>query len=180
MPLRPEILNVLTRSSAEDTWRAIIQSVTAIASAPLATVHAASEVIKRERDIGALDNFISASGWDLWRSFGDSVERTSDRLARWWAEPYGGKAVLILDGLSLRELPWLLQGVKERGFKLHELSVNGSELPGETNEFARALGFSNRSQLQNNGGGRSHRLQPAQTESYSAELVSYVEFVRQS
>jgi hypothetical protein len=165
MPLRPEILSVLTKSSAGDAWRAIIESITAIASAPLGTVNASSEVIKRDREIGAFDNFISASGWDLWRSFADSVERTSDRLARWWAEPYGGKAVLVLDGLSLRELPWLLQGVQERGFKLHELSVNASELPGETNEFARALGFGSRSQLQNNGGGRRHRLQPAQTES---------------
>ena len=92
------------------------------------------------------------------------VERTSDRLARWWAEPYSAKAVLILDGLSLRELPWLLQGAKERGFTLHEVTANASELPGETNEFAQALGFGSRSQLQNNGGGLAHRLQPAQTE----------------
>ena len=65
-----------------------------------------------------MDNFLSASGWDLWNSFGDSVERTSDRLARWWVEPFSAKAVLILDGLSLRELPWLLQGAKERGFTI--------------------------------------------------------------
>jgi hypothetical protein len=57
--------------------------------------------IKRDREIGALDHFLSSSGWDLWQAFGDSgVERTSDRLARWWAEPYSAKAVLILDGLS--------------------------------------------------------------------------------
>src|SRR5438093_2704843 len=45
-----------------------------------------------------------------------------------------------------------------------EVSANGSELPGETNEFARALGFAGRSKLQNNGGGFAHKLQPAQTE----------------
>ena len=66
--------------------------------------------------------------------------------------------MLILDGLSLRELPWLLQGAKERGFTLHEVTANASELPGETNEFAQALGFGSRSQLQNNGGGLAHRL----------------------
>lgn len=43
---------------------------------------------------------------------------------------FSAKAVLILDGLSLRELPWLLQGAKERGFKLHEVSASASELPG--------------------------------------------------
>lgn len=165
MALQPEVLNRLTKGSAADAWGVIVKSAVEIASKPLATGNAPSEVIKRDREIGALDNFLSASGWDLWQSFGAAVERTSDRLAHWWAEPYSAKAVLVLDGLSLRELPWLLQGAKERGFKLHEVSANASELPGETNEFARALGFGSRSQLQNNGGGLAHRLQPAQTES---------------
>ena len=165
MALQPEVLNRLTKGSAADAWGVIVKSAVEIASKPLATGNAPSEVIKRDREIGALDNFLSASGWDLWQSFGTAVERTSDRLARWWVEPYSAKAVLVLDGLSLRELPWLLQGAKERGFKLHEVSANASELPGETNTFARALGFGSRSQLQNNGGGLAHRLQPAQTES---------------
>ncbi|WP_396268233.1 hypothetical protein [Ideonella sp.] len=165
MALHPDVLKELTKGSATEAWRVIVKTAMEISSKPLAIGNAPSEVIKRDREIGALDNFLSASGWDLWNSFGDSVERTSDRLARWWAEPFSAKAVLILDGLSLRELPWLLQGVKERGFKLHEVSANASELPGETNEFARALGFGSRSQLQNNGGGLAHRLQPTQTES---------------
>ena len=165
MALHPDVLKELTKGSATDAWGVIVKTAMEISSKPLAVGNAPSEVIKRDREIGALDNFLSASGWDLWNSFGDSVERTSDRLARWWAEPFSAKAVLILDGLSLREMPWLLQGAKERGFKLHEVSANASELPGETNEFARALGFGSRSQLQNNGGGLAHRLQPAQTES---------------
>lgn len=165
MTLEPEILNALTSGSDEETWRVVIKSVIEIASMPFAADNASSEIIKRDREIGALDNFLSASGWDLWERFGESVERTSDRLARWWDATHGAKAVLILDGLSLRELPWLLQGASKRGFKLHELSANASELPGATNEFARALGFGSRSQLQNNGGGLTHRLQPSQTES---------------
>lgn len=169
MPLDAGVLNSLTKGTAEDAWRVIIQQAFEIASKPLAAANAPSEIIKRDREIGTLDHFLSTTGWDLWQTFGDTVERTSDRLARWWTEPgYGNssaKAVLILDGLSLRELPWLLQGAKERGFTLHEVSANASELPGDTNEFARALGFGSRSQLQNNGGGFAHRLQPAQTES---------------
>ena len=90
------------------------------------------------------------------------------RLIRWWNESgYGNskaKAVLILDGLSLRELPWLLQGAKQRGFILDEVTADVSELPGETNMFAQALGFNSRSQLQNNGGGHTHKLIPARTE----------------
>lgn len=164
MALDVGVLNSLTKGSAEDAWRVIINNAVAIASRPLAAGNAPSEVIKRDREIGTLDHFLSSTGWDLWQAFGDTVERTSDRLARWWTEPYSAKAVLVLDGLSLRELPWLLQGAKERGFTLHEVSANASELPGETNQFAQALGFGSRSQLQNNGGGLSHKLQPTHTE----------------
>ncbi len=164
MGLDANLLQRLTRGSVEEAWQAIVGSAVDIASKPLAPGNAPSEVIKRDREIGALDHFLSSSGWDLWQAFGDTVERTSDQLVKWWNEPYSAKAVLILDGLSLRELPWLLQGAKERGFALHQVTATASELPGETNEFARALGFGSRSQLQNNGGGLAHKLQPAHTE----------------
>ncbi|MEW6318007.1 MAG: hypothetical protein AB1670_16680 [Pseudomonadota bacterium] len=164
MVLDANVLQTLTKVSAAEAWRVIIDRSVAIASKPLAAGNAPSEVVRRDREIGVLDHFLATSGWDLWSSFGDVVERTSDRLVRWWKEPYSAKAVLILDGLSLRELPWLLQGAKERGFAVHEVGANASELPGETNEFARALGFGSRSQLQNNGGGLAHKLQPAHTE----------------
>lgn len=164
MAIDAGVLHRLTKGTPEDAWRVIINKAVEIASKPLAAGNAPSEITKRDREIGALDHFLSSSGWDLWQAFGDTVERTSDRLVRWWAEPYSAKAVLILDGLSLRELPWLLQGAEERGFTLHEITANASELPGETNEFARALGFGSRSQLQNNGGGLAHSFQPAHTE----------------
>ena len=57
-----------------------------------------------------------------WQAFGSTVERTSDRLVRWWDEPYSAKAVLILDGLSLRELPWLLQGLHPLGLTCKSLA----------------------------------------------------------
>lgn len=165
MALTTSALHALAQGSDSDAWRAIIEQAMEIAKKPLAAGNAPSEVVKRDREIGELDLFLSTSGWDLWDVFGSSVERTSDRLMRWWAEPFSAKAVLILDGLSLRELPWLLQGAQERGFTTHEISASASELPGETDEFARALGFGGRSKLQNNGGGQAHKLQPAQTES---------------
>lgn len=168
MSLNAALLHQLTKGSPKDAWRVIVDMVTDIASKPLTANSAPNEVAKRDREIGMLDYFLSSSGWDLWQTFNQpqisGVERTSDRLIRWWGEPYTAKAVLVLDGLSLRELPWLLQGAQERGLIVHGVSVNASELPGETNEFAQALGFSSRSQLQNNGGGTSHRLQPSQTE----------------
>ncbi|MGM1041457.1 hypothetical protein [Stenotrophomonas sepilia] len=165
MALNVATLQALTQCSDAGAWRVIIDHVVGIASRPLAAGNAPSEIVKRDREIGELDLFLSSSGWDLWQAFGGSVERTSGRLVRWWAEPFSAKAVLILDGLSLRELPWLLQGAKERGFATHEVSANASELPGETDEFARSLGFASRSKLQNNGGGLAHKLQAACTES---------------
>lgn len=164
MAIDAELLHHLTKGTPDDAWRVVIDKVVEIASRPLTTNNAPSEVTKRDREIGVLDYFLSSSGWDLWQAFGDTVERTSDRLMRWWGEPYGAKAVLILDGLSLREIPWLLQGAKDHGFTLHEVSANASELPAETNQFAQALGFGNRSQLQNDGGGLAHKLQPTKTE----------------
>jgi hypothetical protein len=164
MALPASVLNALTQGTDADAWRVIVKHAVEIASKALAAGNAPSEVVKRDREIGELDLFLSSSGWDLWQTFSGSVERTSDRVVRWWAEPFSAKAVLILDGLSLRELPWLLQGAKERGFTLHEVSATASELPGETDEFARALGFAGRSKLQSNGGGLAHKLQPAQTE----------------
>ena len=148
MALDAGILQRLTQGTAADAWSFIIERTLDIASRPLAEGNAPGEVVKRDREIGELDLFLASSGWDLWRCFGQSeisgVERTSDRLARWWAEPsYGNsaaRAVLVLDALSLRELPWLLQGAKERGFTLQGVTATASELPGETNEFARALG----------------------------------------
>lgn len=164
MALPASVLYALTQGTDADAWRVIVKHAVETASKPLAAGNAPSEVVKRDREIGELDLFLSSSGWDLWQTFSGCVERTSDRVMRWWAEPFSAKAVLILDGLSLRELPWLLQGAKERGFTLHEVSATASELPGETDEFARALGFAGRSKLQSNGGGLAHKLQPAQTE----------------
>ena len=164
MAIDPTTLERLLKESSPDAWRLVIERAIAIALPALGAGNAPGEVTKRDREIGTLDLFLAACGWDLWRDFGTAVERTSARLVRWWAEPFTAKAVLILDGLSLRELPWLIEGAEKRGFTLHGVTAYASELPSETNAFARALGFGSRSQLQNNGGGGNHKLTPARTE----------------
>ena len=115
-------------------------------------------------EVGTLDHFLASIAWDLWKDFGSVVERNAEKLVAWWAEPYGAKAVLILDGLSLRELPWIVEGAKERGFTVHRATAYGAEVPSETNAFAHALGFNSRGQLQNKRGGTAHRLTPCATE----------------
>jgi hypothetical protein len=160
-------LDLLQKSISGDpsaAWQAITDHALSICSGSIAKDTATRVVTQRDRDIGKLDHFLSTSGWDLWKNFGTSVENNAAALRRWWAEPYDAKAVLILDGLSLRELPWLLEGAAARGFVVHKATAHGSELPPETNEFAKALGFASRSQLQNNGGGSAHGLKPACTE----------------
>lgn len=164
MALDAALMIGLVHDADHEAWRTIVAKALQVASKPLSPANAPSEIVKREREIGLLDQFVSSAAWDLWETFGDAVERNSTRLSRWWAEPYDAKAVLILDGLSLRELPWILQGARERGYSIGEISAFGSEIPGETNEFAKALGLGSRSQLQNNGGGQAHRLQPTATE----------------
>lgn len=164
MALNAEILHHLTSNSSQEAWNTILEHVVHIASQPLAPQSALREVTNRDQAIGLLDNFLTTSGWDLWQTFGDDVERTSDRLIKWWAQPHSAKAILILDGLSLREMPWLIQGAQQHGFTIHTQTVTASEIPGNTNAFAQALGFSTRSQLQNNSGGLSHKLTPATTE----------------
>ena len=177
MPLEVGVLRDLANGAPEDVWPEIVRMVIDIASAPLTARTASSQVSKRDRKIGEFDHFLSSGGWDLWQSFDDVVERTADRLLRWWSESYSAKAILILDGLSLRELPWLLQEAVERGFNLHDVSAHASELPGETNEFAQALGFRSRSQLENNRGGSSHKLQPTHTESVDLPWLDCAELV---
>ncbi len=172
MALGSDLLTDLTRGTARGAWRLIIERVLEITSAPLTESKAPAEVTRRDREVGELDHFLSACAWDLWHAFADpaacGVERTADRLARWWSEGasgvQAGRAVLILDGLSLRELPWLLQGAESRGLVLHEVAATAAEVPGTTTAFAQALGLGSRSQLQNNGAGSGHRLTPAATE----------------
>jgi hypothetical protein len=154
----------LLHASSVDVWQKIVAEVLEACSQPLSQTNGVRDIVRRDRHIEPLDHFLSSVGWDLWRSFGNDVERTSERLSKWWLRPHAAKAVLVLDGLSLRELPLLLEGAKQHGFDIGNVSATASEIPGDTNEFARSLGFGSRSQLQNNGGGASHKLAPARTE----------------
>ena len=75
MTIDAGVLHRLTKGSPEDAWRVIINKTLEISSRPLTQSNAASEVLKRDRNIGALDYFLSSSGWDLWQAFGETVPR---------------------------------------------------------------------------------------------------------
>jgi hypothetical protein len=159
--------SVLT-ASPKDAWRAIFEMVWEIFSAPLTPGHSEEEITERERKVSDLELLLSSSAWELWNEFEGTVPRTAQSIIDFWKAAPDGKAVLILDALSLRESPWLIQEAKRRGFHIHESGVRGSELPSDTTCFAKALGFSQRSSIENNAAGSAHNLPGARTESLNA------------
>ncbi len=148
---------------AQDAWQKIFQYSWEEFSKPVRADIADAKTTERDLAIGTLDNVLSGSAWDLWQEYMDSAPRTSLELKRYWAEQGNGKAILILDALSLREAPWLIEQAKDRGFTIHKAGATGSELPGDTTPFAKALGFSQRSSLEG-GNGKSENFPGAWTE----------------
>lgn len=164
MALSLDLLRRIQGQSPRIAWSAIAENAWGHCAGILDHDTAVSVVTKRDRELAAIDLYLATAGWDLWGEFVDSVPRTSNELSDWWGAQPEGKAVLILDALSLRELPWLLQGAHEHGFTVHQAKYTGAELPADTTPFAKALGFSQRSTLANNGAGSSHRLPGAVTD----------------
>lgn len=164
MTLPHKLLCDLTTASPVKAWEAINNFALDIFRSEIDPNKAISEFSRRDREVASVDFYLSTAGWDLWRDFDDATIHTADRLAAWWTTPHIKKAILILDGLSLRELPFLLSGASRHGFSIHTLEVTTSELPGETTQFAQALGFQQRSSLSNNSTTNAHRLPDARTE----------------
>lgn len=163
MPLTSDLLTKTTGEPADKAWAAIIDHLWQEFSAYIPAAAVDAEVVKRDRSLTELDNIISGSAWDLWNDFETVVPKASKAIVDFWTETQGGKAVLILDGLSLREVPWILEQAKKRGYALKEAGVRASELPPETTPFANSLGFGQRSSLDNNGAGSAHKLKGAFT-----------------
>ena len=132
-------------------WSAIRDQLTALWAAPYLSPQPLAEVKRREAATGLLDLLLSHSAWDLWGDFAKCVPQAADEAAEFWSTHSQGKAVLILDCLSLRELPILLAEAESHGFGTPLWSLTGAPLPPDTNTFARALGFVSRGALDNNG-----------------------------
>ena len=98
------------------------------------------------------DRLLAETAWELWQAYPDAAPRTAEALKQWFEQPSGdaGKAVLVLDALSLRELPAFLGGAKARGIEDVKVRVTGAEAPSDTDQFAKALGAPNRGSLKNN------------------------------
>jgi hypothetical protein len=177
MALSLEIVQILQNAQPKDAWSKILQHAWQICSQPIPIGKAESEVVKRDRSIGDVDHYLSTAGWDLWSSYESSVVRTSEALVQWWDMQASGRGVLLLDGLSLREAPWILSQAETRGFTIHSAKPTCAELPADTTPFAKALGFSQRSALGNNCAGNSHLLPGSYTESVDIEWAACADLV---
>ncbi|QVL51157.1 MAG: hypothetical protein KFB96_12605 [Thiocapsa sp.] len=165
MALPLELLRTLQQAPPADAWAAILDHAWTLCSAAIEPAKAASEVHARDRALGEIDHWLATAGWDLWSDYETSVPRTAPALGDWWASRSPGRAVLILDALSLREAPWILHQAELRGYSIQQARPTGAELPPNTTPFAKALGFAQRSALGNNGAGNAHKLPGARTES---------------
>lgn len=135
---------------ADQAWQVIFDYLHETFSPSIRTDIADAITIERDKSIEKLDNVLSGSAWELWQQFEQSTPLTSQQLKHFWTDRVEGKAILILDALSLRELPWLIEQSTRRGFTLHQTRVTAAEIPGNTNPFAKALGFGQRSNLEHN------------------------------
>ena len=97
------------------------------------------------------DRVIANTAWNLWDDFQLNAPTAVDALKEFWIQTKAsGTAVLLLDALSLRELPIILGAATERGLSPTRVEALGSQVPSDTDSFAAALGISGRSKLFNN------------------------------
>jgi hypothetical protein len=104
-----------------------------------------------DRATVAPDRLLANSAWNLWSDFPQHAPLAANELKKFWVSAAAsGTAILILDGLSLRELPIIAAAAKDRDIAPIRVDVFGAQVPTDTDRFAEALGLSSRSKLQNN------------------------------
>lgn len=124
------------------------------------------DMVRKEKDHAKIhqktvfpDRILAEAAYDLWEGFITAAPKASNRLDEWCApNPALGKAVLILDALSIREIPILERGAEEHDIPITNTEILFSEAPAATCEFAQALGAVSRSKLQNDGKGNKFKL----------------------
>lgn len=136
---------VLTAQPPEAAWRSIFGRLrdVALAAPSPAAMH---------RETIVPDRLLAESAWDLWQEFSSAAPSVVAGLREFWAASSGvaGSAVLILDALSLREMPQIVAAARKHGVEPVRCEVRGSHVPTETEGFSQALGLQTRSKLFNN------------------------------
>ena len=132
---------ILDSPTVAEAWDNIFSSLLLIAKASKSPValHDATVVP---------DRLLAEAAWEIWSAYPEYEEKTSIYLKN-WTNSGSDKAVLILDALSLRELPIILAAADARQIKLTDIKIAGSECPSTTDQFAKAIGLPSRSALAN-------------------------------
>ena len=135
---------ILGVASPADTWSSLFEALCQCA-------RDASSPTQLQNETVAPDRLLSESAWDLWLSYPHEASLTSQALIDWCRPGPSptGRAVLVLDALSLREMKPILEAAEERELVPTTIRVTGSEAPSETGAFAEALGVTQRSSLAN-------------------------------
>jgi hypothetical protein len=135
---------ILSKRPPEQIWTQIFDELLSAARANTSPVALHQALVPGDR-------LLAESAWELWEAYQIFSGRTSLRLVDWWNRAAGGgRAVLILDALSLRDLPAFLGGAQARSITPINVAVTGAEVPSDTSPFARALGVPTRASLKNN------------------------------
>ncbi|MBF0235402.1 MAG: hypothetical protein HQK65_20555, partial [Desulfamplus sp.] len=136
---------ILDSSTPEKAWFDIFDSLQELAQSTTSPVALHDHTVIPDR-------LLAEAAWKLWHEYPAVAARTSSELKNWCKESTStGKAVLILDALSLRELPSLIAGANSHGVEPSSIRTSGSESPSTTDSFANALGLQSRSALAHNG-----------------------------
>jgi len=136
---------ILDTPNLKNTWSDIFAALQEIAQNSTSPIALHNETVVPDR-------LLSEAAWELWEAWPENVVFTSTALKKWCSgTASSGRAVLILDALSLRELPLLLKGAQARKIDPEIVRVTGSECPSTTDQFAKALGVTSRSSMDNDG-----------------------------
>lgn len=143
---------LLADRAADDAWRLTFTKMAEVCRSTASPVDLHNKTIEPDR-------LLAESAWDLWQQYPAAAPRTATALRDWWTTTgtsgQHGRAVLILDALSLREMFVLLAAAEARHVHPTRIEVTGSEVPSDTNAFAQALGLPGRASLANNRAPRS-------------------------
>lgn len=146
MSVDSAFLDRLLTEPPQSAWPLIFDELWRRLSAPIVG-DSASELVRRDKLIEGIDLVLSSSAWELWRDFEVAAPSNAKAIEDYWNQAQGGKAVLVLDALSLREVPWILAGAESRGYKIKQARAYASALPSDTTSFAKLLGLPQRSAL---------------------------------
>ena len=134
---------VLLNTDATQVWSAIAEYI-------LDKSKQQYNPLELHSNLLSLDNVLAEAAWGLWERFPEAAPRTAASLQDWWLKnasgPFG-RAVLIVDALSLRELPLLLDLFAQKQLVPRTINATAAEVPTDTDRFAAALGLPGRSKL---------------------------------